>query len=58
MSKRTWNFSKLLDSSEMFCSLKYEDVKGCPYNAFTPRGIAALSITSSFLAIISLFIGV
>ena len=58
MGERTRNLSKLLDSSEMFCSLKYEDVRGCPYNAFTPRGIAALSITSSFLAIVSLLAGI
>ena len=58
MGEQTRSLSKLFDSSEMFCSLKYEDVKGCPYNTFTPRGIAALSVASSILAIIALFAGI
>lgn len=51
-------FAKAIDASEMACSLIYEDVKGCPYHAFTPRSIAALSISSSILALLSLFVAI
>ena len=57
MGERTTGFAKIIDSSEMACSLRFEDVRGCPYNTFTPRGIAALSLTSSILAIVSLLMG-
>ena len=56
MGNLATGFSKLIDSSEMACSLKFEDVKGCPYNSFTPKGIAALSFACSFFAIVSLFV--
>ena len=58
MGERTRHFSKMLDSSEMFCSLRFEDVKGCPYNTFTPRGIAVLSLASSIMALVSLIVAV
>ena len=47
-------FKKLFRSSEMLCSLAFEDVRGCPYNVFTSQGIAAMSAASTALAVISL----
>ena len=55
MGERTTRLSEILSASEMYCSLKFEDVRGCPYGIFTSKGIAILSITSSLLAVISLF---
>ena len=55
MGERETCFSKVIDSSEMACSLRFEDVRGCPYGIFTSEGIAILSIASSLLAVISLF---
>ena len=49
--------SNLLASSEMYCSLKFEDFRGCGYGIFTQRGIAALSTGAAALAIISLITG-
>lgn len=48
---------RFLDSSEMYCSLRYEDFHGCPYNLFTPEGIALLSGASSIVACIALVLG-
>ena len=49
--------SNLLASSEMYCSLKLEDFRGCRYGIFTRQGIAALSTGTAVLAIISLVVG-
>ena len=51
-------FANLLASSEMYCSLRYEDVRGCPYNAFDHRAIAVLASASAALALVSLAIGI
>ena len=56
MGERTGFFSAVISSSEMYCSLRYESIGGCPYHAFTHRGIAMLAAASSFLAIASLLI--
>ena len=50
-------FTNMVESSEMACSLLYEDIGGCPYNTFTPSGIAALSSLCTVFAVISLIIG-
>ena len=47
----------VLESSEMYCSLRYEDYKGVPYHMFTRGGIAALSGAGSLLAILSIVVG-
>ena len=57
MGERAKNFMNLVNSSEMACSLRYEDINGCPYNSFTPRSIAALSVSSSVMALVSLIVG-
>ena len=57
MGDRAKNFMNLIDSSEMLCSLRYEDIGGCPYNTFTPRSIAVLSTLSSVMALVSLIVG-
>jgi len=57
MRNRTNYFTELIQSSELLCSLMFEDAKGCPYNSFTPRSIAVLSCSSSLLAIVSLLAG-
>lgn len=56
MGERKEFIARIADSSEMICSLKYEDVRGIPYNAFTREGIAALTAASSFFAILSILI--
>ena len=57
MGEYTQKLTNLLDASEMFCSLRYESMSGCPYGAFTPQGIAWLSTASSLCAIVSLIMG-
>ena len=47
----------VLESSEMYCSLRYEDYRGVPYHMFTRGGIAALSGAGSLLAILSIVVG-
>ncbi len=47
----------VFNSSEMYCSLRYESMQGCPYNKFSKAGIAALSAGASCIAIISLILG-
>ena len=47
----------LAEASEMYCSLRYEDINGCPYDSFTPHGIAVLSSAMAFLSFISLLAG-
>ncbi|HAM16580.1 MAG TPA: hypothetical protein DCP91_12140 [Eggerthellaceae bacterium] len=47
-------FRDVLDSSEMYCSLKTEDFRGCAYQAFTSRGIAALASAISVVAALSI----
>lgn len=47
----------ILDSSEMYCSLRYESMKGCPYNLFSEKSIAALSIGGAIIGIVSLILG-
>ena len=54
MGERAKFFKDLIDSSEMICSLKYEDMRGCPYGAFTRHDIAEFSLTCAALVIISL----
>lgn len=46
-----------LESSEMYCSLRYESLRGCPYNLFTQKGIAALSAGSAVIGVLSLILG-
>ena len=48
---------RILEGSEMYCSLKLEDFRGCPYGVFTKRGVAVLSSASALLAIISILTG-
>ena len=47
-------FVRLLESSEMYCSLRYEDVRGCPYHLFDARSIAMLATSCTACAIVSL----
>ena len=54
MSGATAFFTKMLESSEMYCSLKYEDARGCPYNLFSPCDIATLWTVSALLSLVSL----
>ena len=50
-------FRNVLESSEMYCSLKYEDFRGCAYGVFTRRGVAALSAVSCCVATLSIVAG-
>jgi len=50
-------FTNLMYSSEMACSLMFEDFRGCPYNAFSRPCIAFLSSSCALLAVASLLIG-
>ena len=47
----------VLNSSEMYCSLKYESFTGCPYDRLAKKNIALLSAGSAFIAIVSLAFG-
>lgn len=50
-------FSRMLESSEMYCSLRLESMKGCPYHLFSPSSIAVLSVGASLIGIVSLILG-
>ena len=56
-AKPSGRVQRILESSEMYCSLKLESMGGCPYNLFTKRGIATLSAGASAIAIVSLILG-
>ena len=47
----------ILESSEMYCSLKFEDYRGCAFNVFTRRGIAFLSASIFVIAAASIAFG-
>ena len=47
----------ILEGSEMFCSLKYEDFRGCAYGLFSRRNIAVLSSATSVIAVVSVIAG-
>ncbi len=53
-SRFVWD---VLYSSEMYCSLKLEDFKGCAYGVFTQKGIAALCVGAALIGGISLALG-
>ena len=44
-------------SSEMFCSLKYEDYRGCPYNMFSHSQIAWMSAAVFAISTCSIILG-
>ena len=44
-------FYSVFASSEMFCSLLFEDMRGCPYRLFSKRTIAATSVVVAVFAI-------
>ena len=44
-------------SSEMLCSLLFEDVRGCPYHLFSRQTIAAASVAAAVFAIACIVIG-
>ena len=48
----------LMDASEMYCSLRYESMLGVPYNLFTNKGVAVLSVGAAAVGIVSLILGV
>ena len=48
---------RLIDASEMACSLRFESMGGCPYNMFTKSNIAVLSTGASLIGLISLILG-
>ena len=45
---------RVLESSEMYCSLRLESMSGCPYNLFSRESIVALAAGSSLVGIIAL----
>lgn len=53
----TVGLRRLLDSSEMYCSLKFESMRGVPYGLFTQKGIAALSAGAAAIGLASLVLG-
>lgn len=44
-------------SSEMFCSLMYEDYRGCPYNTFSSSQIAFMSFALCVISAVSITLG-
>lgn len=51
------HLKKILDSSEMYCSLITEDFKGCSYNLFSRQNIQLLAVAGTAIAVISLVFG-
>lgn len=52
------NFSEaVLDTSEMYCSLRFEDAKGCAYHKFSSSDIALLSTLCMIISVASLIAG-
>ena len=52
------SLKRVLESSEMFCSLKFEDIGGCAYGMFTRAGVRALTVSCSVVAVASLIFGI
>ena len=44
-------------ASEMYCSLRYESMLGCPYHLFSREGVALLSAGAALIGIVSLILG-
>ena len=47
----------ILETSEMYCSLKFEDARGFQYNRFNAKGIAFLSSATALIAIVAIVAG-
>ena len=47
----------ILEASEMYCSLRFEDYRGCQYGIFTKKGVAVLSLALSMVAVVSVILG-
>ena len=47
----------VLEASEMFCSLLFEDYRGCSYGIFTRKGIALASTAAAIIAMTAIFFG-
>lgn len=47
----------ILEASEMYCSLRLEDFRGCSYGIFTKGGVTMLSFAISAIAIVSVVAG-
>lgn len=47
----------VLEASEMYCSLRFEDFRGCAYGIFNRKGICALTLATSAMAVASLVFG-
>ena len=47
----------ILESSEMYCSLKLESFLGCPYGALSIRNITCIAVGSTVIGLISLILG-
>ena len=57
-NSRQQRLKSILDASEMYCSLKTEDFRGCRYNLFSKNNVQLLATAGSAIAIISLIFGV
>ena len=57
-TSRSSRLKKILDASEMYCSLITEDFRGCSYNLFSKQNVQVLAAAGSAIAVISLFFGV
>lgn len=47
----------VLYRSEMWCSLAYEGISGCPFNAFSRKAVGALASSATFVGIMALVFG-
>ena len=50
-------FNSILLSSEMYCSLLLEDVRGCAYGKLTRRQAAFLGSSATLFGIVCVFLG-
>lgn len=48
---------RILESSEMYCSLKLESFLGCPYRVLSPQNVTCIAVGSTIIGMISLILG-
>ncbi len=48
---------RVLESSEMYCSLKFEDFRGVAYGVFSKANIKTLTVLSSIVAVLAIAFG-
>ena len=55
--KPSSRFRDILESSEMYCSLRLESMLGCPYKMLSTQNVACIAVGSTVIGLISLILG-